>query len=101
MRSHSHLPALNINTAAGYPCGIRRPYASNIETAGGTVRYLRADARQRASPGHIVPNPLKEWNKGVSWRGCHRSKPPRFVQAFNRIWYKSARRLLRRTAAAA
>jgi hypothetical protein len=36
---------------------------------------------------HIIPNPLKGWNKGVSWRSSRPSKPPRFIHVFNRIWY--------------
>jgi len=36
----------------------------------------------------IIPNPAKEWNKEVSWRSYRPSKPPRFIQVFNRIWYQ-------------
>jgi hypothetical protein len=43
------------------------------------TRNLRVD---------VISNPLKEWNKGFSWRGCRRSKPPRFVPVIKRIWYQ-------------
>ena len=28
----------------------------------------------------VIPNPGKGWGKGISWRSCLLSKPPRFTQ---------------------
>jgi hypothetical protein len=55
--------------------------------------YVQIDGRRGVFPEHIflriISNSDKELWKEFSWRGAGPSKPPRFLQVINRIWYHS------------